>query len=949
MNKLTSTTKIVLAIAVTAITALFVFLYQQNVTNAAVSENEVRTNSPAYSIKQMYGEEMLAAKKRRKANQKDEHGIKHATKYLHRLRMDPKTGKVPVKAVIRAHQKAKAMRNSPANRNRNLNLEWELVGPDNIGGRTRGFMIDRVNTQRILTGGVTGGLFVSNDGGLNWELHPDPVFDNFASISTIQQAPSDPNVIYVGTGESFVITEPNQHGHLGGGIYKSTDGGQTFSLLPSTKAGNNAHDADWAYVNEIAIHPTNPNIVYAATGVDNAFLPGGGVGALYRSDDGGQSWTQLTDVGNEVVREVVMSSTGIVYAEADGLIYRSVNGTSFDEISTTTPEIPTTGIERIEFAIAPQDPNYVYALFATGGDRTWGVLRSTDTGVNWEEWSPINSVSFNPGGEQANYDHCIAVDPTNKDRVIVGGQLELWAGGQSLGWDMIAYWAPSSPTNPYYVHADMHNIVFDPSDANTMYVASDGGIFKTTNAQDQFPVFTERNKDYTSTQYYHIDADSKGRVIGGMQDNGTALIEFDGNTRLNGDQVSGGDGGYAFISEINPEAMFVSIQQGELRRTSNGGESFSCFYALNVTNGSNPCDPSGSTEFIHPYYLWENVDSNEAYLVSGHSGGRLFITNEPLNFSQQPCWYILNLPGSSTVSEVQASDDGVFYVGGSNGGRVWRVEGLTDAEYICDETNNNYTINGATTNAIQPSGSNPWNGPNYVAGFGIDPNNSDRVIVCLGGYSDDSTTSNIYITDDASVPNPTWTSIKGNLPQMPVYDAVIDANDPNKIIIATDLGVWSTSDGGNTWFNENSAPMSSTPVFKIRQVKLYEDNCKVIYIGTYGRGVFRTTTLTNPGCTTTPGIGVGIAEQPALANNFTIAPNPVTDKAILQLDVAEAAEAQVSIVDLNGKVLKTVDMGRLVKGSNRFELSFEGIPRGVFVITVDTEGQQQSETVFVAK
>ncbi|RMG94898.1 MAG: exo-alpha-sialidase, partial [Chloroflexi bacterium] len=245
-------------------------------------------------------------------------GIYAAMEYLHQIRANSQTGELDLADVYRARQqmmeqriRQQSMKSSAA-----LQLEWEELGPDNVGGRTRAILVDRNNPSRVYAGGVSGGLFCSDNGGLSWKLHPDNVNFGHLGISCMAQASNGD--IYFGTGEYFAYGDghTNSMAFIGEGIYKSTDGGQTFQHLPSTTPSvSNSRSAEWAFVNELAIHPMDDNYVYAATNR-----------GLRISNDAGATWNVIPnlDVGtNNNCSEVVVGGNGVIYASINNQYYRS--------------------------------------------------------------------------------------------------------------------------------------------------------------------------------------------------------------------------------------------------------------------------------------------------------------------------------------------------------------------------------------------------------------------------------------------------------------------------------------------------------------------------------------------------------------------------------------------------------------------------------------------------
>ncbi len=891
----------------------------------------------------MYKEQFKDTKRIKK---RDEKGIKYASRWMQEMRINQVTGVVDVNDVYRARQQALQMRGANgASKQGLLNLEWESLGPDNVGGRTRGFMIDRNNTQRLLTGGVTGGLFVSNDGGLNWTEHPDNASFLSTSISSIVQAQNGD--IYVGTGETFVFTQQNNFGHIGGGVYKSVDNGATFQLLPSTQpAPNNVND-DWAYVSELEVDPFSANRVYAATN-----------GGLKYTTDGGVTWLPAAGIApadaNGESRDVKVNSNGVVFAEINRKYYRSDNGIDYTLIGGGTSGFPTTNVKRTEFAVSPQDASYVYAAICNNADGLRGIYRSIDAGLTWKAYSQENSTVFNPLGSQGEYDLAFGINPTNKDEVVIGGQLELWKGGLDVGWNLIAYWAPESPTNPYYVHADMHAIQFDPTNSDIMYVCSDGGISKSLNANNQFPTFTPRNKNYVTTQFYHMAASPSGEVIAGAQDNGTVYINYKGNTVFTGLDVNGGDGGYCAISSLNPDILFSESQFGNLERSLNRGTSFGGVWDAFAT--ALGAGTEGFSQFISPYDLWEEqtqvVDSiifnlttlendtffsikNKGYLVFG-AGGRILFTPDALE-SGGIYWYTATLSG--TVSAVSPAPNGDFYVG-TTGGNLYLVSGLKSANY----NRSNNTVTGVNLRLLR--GSNTWTGTSsrYITSIGVDPRNSAHVVVTFGGYGNQT---NVFESQDAVANTPVFTSIQGDLPNMPVYGAVIDQYNPTNIILGTDFGLWSTI-GGGTWSQELNG-LYNTPIYSVIQRNLYNEDCAVIYAATYGRGMFRSTTLTslnNSSCNLAAGI---IENKPVTLNKVNLYPNPVSDQLYLDMYLAKSGKVTVRIIDLLGREVLKQGYGNQSAGNIKLTTNVNALQTGVYVVAIETALGIDTRQIVVSK
>lgn len=492
-------------------------------------------------------------------------------------------------------------------------LDWEEMGPNNIGGRTRAILFDRDNPNKIIVGGVAGGLWLSTNSGQLWTPIEDSFEKGCIAVSSITQTSNGD--IYVGTGEGFYfLPGDGTAGVIGSGIYKSTDGGVTWNLCNGTQPPLDPANAgdDWATVDKLAAHPTNPAIVYAAT-----------QGGMYMTKSAGASWERIKNTSGGNITggrgwDVKAGSDGKVHFFSGTKYYRSVADDVFEEMAGGN--IPTTGGRKV-LSIQESDPNLLY-VGTEGGFCISSIKRSTDGGTNWETIA-IGSVVFHPGGGnpeqcQAGYDFAICAHPTNPDIVFVAGVV-LWRGIRqaSGGWDwqQIDSWF-DDPTSINYVHADKHDIVFKPGTADEMYVVSDGGVSRSQNASDLVPVFEVRNKNYNVTQFYSVSADIEGKVMGGTQDNGSLFLNCSTNSANTAVEVWGGDGGFSEISNINPNAMYVGNPDGELYRSGNGGEGFGgslldCNIDCLPGDGGN-CSSDGVLDdggaFVTPFYLWEDAE-----------------------------------------------------------------------------------------------------------------------------------------------------------------------------------------------------------------------------------------------------------------------------------------------------------------------------------------------------
>lgn len=568
-------------------------------------------------------------------------GYRGAAEWLYARRANQVSGTIDRSDVEQARAQAKAL--VAKQKKSSLGLVWEEVGPDNIGGRTRAFLIDNQDTtgRTYYAASVSGGLFKSTNAGASWAAVNDQL-DNLAVVSIAQASNGD---IYFGTGEGlyYSASGAGSGGILGEGIYKTTDQGATISLC----SGSTAFNA----VAKLEVDPTNSSRIYAATN-----------SGLQVSNDGGTTFAPiLSGLGSTLpTTDLTMTTEGQIWFKTGTKVYKSNNndGTDIVEVTSTsgTDNLPPNS-GRMRISIAPQDKNYVYAIAVESqqaGSRFKAAYRSTDNGDTWTVIGERNTF-LDPHGSasqgQGNYNNAVTVDPKDKDRILVGG-VTLWEWSLSGGWQQIAtnFLTPFSLQSSLWVHSDVHNIIFRGKDLNTIYVCSDGGISRSTdNGLTWLPVV----KNYGTIQYYNISVGGDGSVLGGTQDNSNILINPTAQfVPKRGTTLNSGDGAYAEISKLNPDVLFMESQYGNAVRSVDGGENLSQFFDLDRM-APNPAYQPGSgrvnfADFVAPFTLYENVfdfKSEDSIVFSADSvtssqglgGGRTFFEgqfNRPQNSTQ---------------------------------------------------------------------------------------------------------------------------------------------------------------------------------------------------------------------------------------------------------------------------------------------------------------------------
>jgi len=495
----------------------------------------------------------------------DQLGSQGAIEYLNMIKANQITGTVDPADVVAAQNHSKLS----ANKKGSLNLQWTAKGPSNIGGRARALLFDKDDPNTMFLGSVTGGIFRSKTGGSSWI----PVHDNSTNVGVTAIAQTADGTLYYGTGEGLHNSPAGltltSAGFVGGGMFKSTDGGDTWNAVASTTPTSITSNSEWSAIANIIAHPTDAGKMWAGTNR----------GIRYTTN-GGTSWSNpITGPGSTSgITDMHMDSQGGIWASLGSRVMYAANGTAFVEISKTgagPTDLPR-GQSRVRVETAPADPNYVYVVMIASDRKLDRVFKSTDKGATWAvigqqtaTWDPFQAFVGTglSGNGQGSYDLAMRVDPSNKERLIIGG-IDLWDYTLSGGWNIVSQW--TAQPLPWYVHADNHNIFYHPTKANEFFVVGDGGLFKTS---DNGISFVEMNLEFNTMQFYGIGIGADRTLIGGAQDNGTNINDGSGNTPRSAYEIQGGDGGRSAISWLDPDVYFAYVNQN-LTRTQNAASSW---------------------------------------------------------------------------------------------------------------------------------------------------------------------------------------------------------------------------------------------------------------------------------------------------------------------------------------------------------------------------------------
>ena len=729
------------------------------------------------------------------------------------LRLMDENGKIPGDGLIRAKAQIDDMK---AAESANIDLagltrnSWVWLGPGNIGGRTRSIVVSPTDPNTMWAGSVSGGIWKTTNGGASWQIEDD--FMTNLAVASMVIDPTDPNTLYAGTGEGLSCGgDPGEQisgdcGLQGAGIFKTTDGGTTWSQLSATNT------PDFYYVNRLAISPADHLVLLAAT-----------QSGIWKTSDGGTTWNQVYGASGDswYIADINFNPTDGTKAVAGGAYWGSAYYSTDSGNTWVQATFTSIGANpgRVEVAYAPSNPSIVYASININQGEIW---KSTNGGQTYSQVNTGNSFL----GTQGGYDNIVWVDPTNENNLIVGG-IDLWRsmdGGATL--TKISDWSLA----PNSAHADHHAIVessaFDGTTNRTVFFGNDGGIYKaadyTTVAQDSG--WQELNNNYGVTQFYAGAGNpTSGVIVGGTQDNGD--LQY---TPANGTEGwhawVGGDGGYSAADPTDPNYFYGEYVNANIHRSTDGATTSGEDIDGSYWNGSAKVYKAapyriddamnGTANFITPFILDPN-DPNRL-LVGGQS---LWSTNDvktPLTDTTGPAWYAIKSPttGNSNISAIAVApgNSAIIWVGHNNGDVYMTTNGT------------------AASPAWTQMDLGTPNLPNrFVSRIAIDKNNNNKVYVTFGGFSSD----NVYVTTDGGA---TWSDATGSgvtgLPDLPVYSLVINPNDSNTIYVGTELGIFESSNGGSTWVLPQSGP-SNTAVDEL----FWMNNTLVA--ATHGRGMFK--------------------------------------------------------------------------------------------------------------
>ncbi len=693
------------------------------------------------------------------------------------------------------------------------NLKFRNLGPASAGGRVSAVAGVPGNPSIYYVGGASGGVWKTTDGGLSW----NPIFEHEAtgSIGAIALAPSNPNYVWVGTGEANIRNDVTD----GAGVYFSPDAGKTWQQMGLKDAGQ---------ISRVIVDPQDPNTVFVAVlGHTWAANPDRGI---FKTVDGGKTWKKVLYVSDHTgASDLSMSPANpkvlfagmwqavrhpweLVDGGTESGVWRSLDGG--DTWKKLSKDLPDGTLGRIAVAMAPSDPDRVYAIIEA--KRGEGLLwSSSDMGDSWSKASDSYNLDVRPF-----YFSRMLVSPEDPDKIYF---LSFFMMMSKDGGKTARYADPG-------VHVDHHAIWIDPTDPKRIIQGNDGGAFISLDGAKSWRFMD----GMTLEQDYMVGVDSRQphNLCAGLQDNSAwcgpssslANSQVDGNDWYS---VTGGDGEYAVPAPGDPDVVYVDSQDGAITRFDTKtkrtvfampylhGPGFladmkiaDSKYRFNWTSPIAVSPSSADTVYLGGNALFRSTDGGIHWSdISGdltrNDKGKQDLSGGPVN---------KDISGAETYDTILTitlapTDEKVIWVGTDDG----LVQLSRDG--------------GKSWNAVTPSGAPKWS---RVYQIGVSPYDAGTAYAAFDGHELDDKHAYVWKTSDYGK---SWSRIDKGLPDQPVLVVRESPNVKGFLMLGNMTGLWYSKDAGNHW-QQLKAGFPTVPVFDVK----FMDND--LAVATHGRGLF---------------------------------------------------------------------------------------------------------------
>ncbi|HET9526978.1 MAG TPA: hypothetical protein VFO99_12475 [Pyrinomonadaceae bacterium] len=822
-------------------------------------------------------------------------------------------------------------------------LEWRSIGPANMGGRIADVEGVPGDPNVVYVASASGGLWKTTNGGVKWT----PIFEREGTISNgdIALAPSNPEVVWVGTGESNVRNSVS----FGDGVYKSTDGGKTWQHMGLK---------DSERISAIAIHPQNPDIVYIGA-LGHAFGPNEERG-VFMTSDGGKTWTKTLYIDNQhgvADLDIDLTNPNILYAgmwsferkpwthrsgsEKGGVYKSSDGGRTWKKLENGLPKL----MGRIGVRVAPSNPNVVYAIVES---KDGTLYRSDDRGETFRNVSKQESIV-----SRGFYYTTVRVDPTNENRVFaVASTLFVSVDGGKTFRSITSR-----------SHIDFHALWIDPKNPKRMWHGQDGGIGVSYDGGESW----EAVYNMPLGQFYQVHADNRQPfyyVMGGLQDNGS----WTGPSRtrepsgiMNDDwrMVSFGDGFYVINHPDNPDIYLSESQGGDIVWTD---------FRTREQQSVNPWGRgSGGGPAAGQKFRW---NWNAPIVFSPHDKTTVYFGGNVLFKSPDFGKTWEQISPDLTTSDPEKLKDAGGPVAIENTTAEYHSTIITVAESPVQKGQIWAGTDDGNLQVTTDGGKNWTNLAKNVSGLAanspvshVEPSrvNADTAYVAFERHMFDDFRPYIYKTTNGGK---SWTSISGNLPAK-AYVQIIreDPKNTNLLYAGTEIGLFASYDGGRNWLALN---LKNLPNVAIHDIVVHPRENDLI-LATHGRSlwIFDDATVIQQMTqqildssahlfSVRPGLRfTSRFTRYGIGDKVFTGPNPAAGALItyyLKEKLDDKADFKIQVFDRDGKLVQDLERPSREKGLNRVawnlrlggpevrrpptpeQISFGGGPRGPLVL-----------------
>ena len=685
-------------------------------------------------------------------------------------------------------------------------LRARHIGPALMSGRINDLELHPSNPRILYAGTAGGGVWKSNNGGATF----NPIFDDhIQSIGAVTLDPNDPdNTIYVGTGETWTRNSVS----VGDGLYKSVDGGINWDKIGFENSERIAN---------VIVNPNNSDEIFV--GVLGGLWSDSDERGVYKSEDGGKTWTQiLYDGPSTGCADLAMDPTNpnILYASMwefrrtgwsfnsggeKSALYKSVDGgKTWNKIQNGFPEGK---LGRLAIAIAPSRPNILYTVIEAEKQEQKGLYKSLDGGDSWTQSNNDFGITVRPF-----YFSRIVVDPTNPDVILKAGLSGSISrdGGETF-------------KDLGVMHSDIHDLAFNIEDSDNIYAGTDGGVYRSWNGGTTFEIV----ENLPLSQFYHISVDNEEpyNVYGGLQDNGSWYgpnLSGGGVTAADWKSVGAGDG-FRVLSHPTKRIIYSEMQGAEnIWRYDTEKQRVKTIHPLPKSgqpklrfNWNTPIEISYNQPdrlYVGSQFLHVSEDMGESWRTISED----LTTNNPEKQNQQDSGGLsMDNSGAenhTTIFTIAESrlDENVIWVGTDdgnvqvtkNGGKTW--------------TNTAKNISGLPDNT-------------WVYHIEASAHDKGTAYVVFDGHTRGDFAPYVYKTTDYGV---TWNSIVTD--DIPIFARNIqeDYVNPDLLFLGTEKGLFITNNGGESWshFTKNMPPVA------VHYIEL-QSKTNDLVMGTHGRGV----------------------------------------------------------------------------------------------------------------